>query len=172
LGSPTALLLHQIAGFTVVVAASAHVALIAGTDVTMLGLILIGSLLLVAGALVPEKRNLMLIALPVILCGIVMALAFGPLVQARLTSLRSSPIDHAHFLHDDHTGFVCTTCHHNFTDHTGTQNCITCHKTLSTRESMRVDRLFHAFCTECHRRESLAGHKSGPLDHCTACHGS
>jgi predicted CXXCH cytochrome family protein len=84
--------------------------------------------------------------------------------------LRSSPIDHAHFLHDDHTGFVCTTCHHNFTDRTGTENCITCHKALSTSEAMRVDRLFHAFCTDCHRRESLAGHKSGPLDHCTACH--
>jgi hypothetical protein len=170
LGSPTALLLHRIAGFTVVVAASAHVALIAGTGVAIMGLVLMGTLLLLAGALLPEKRKLVLIALPVILCGIVMALALGPLAQARLASLRSSPIDHAHFLHDDHTGFVCTTCHHNFTDRTGTENCITCHKALSTSESMRVDRLFHAFCTDCHRRESLAGHKSGPLDHCTACH--
>jgi hypothetical protein len=172
LGSPTALLLHRIAGFAVVVAASAHVALIAGTGVTIMGLVLMGTLLLAAGALVPEKRKVVLIALPVILCGIVIALALGPLAQARLASLRSSPIDHARFLHDDHTGFVCTTCHHNFTDRTGTENCITCHKTLSTSEAMRVDRLFHAFCTDCHRREYLAGRKSGPLDHCTACHGT
>jgi Class III cytochrome C family len=170
LGSPAALLLHRIAGFTVAVAASAHVALVAGTLIAILGLILLGTLLLVAGALVPERRKLVLIALPLILCGIVIALAVGPMAQARLTGLRSSPIDHAQFLHDDHTRFVCTTCHHNFIDRTGTENCITCHKSLSTRETMRVDRLFHAFCTDCHRRESLTSHKSGPLDHCTACH--
>jgi hypothetical protein len=172
LGSPTAHLLHRIAGFTVAIAASAHVGLIAGTGAAVLGLILAGTLLLVVGALVPEKRKLALIALPVILSGIIAALALGPLAQARLMSLRSSPVDHARFLHDDHTGFVCTTCHHNFTDRTGTENCITCHKTLSTSEMMRVDRLFHAFCTDCHRQESLAGRKSGPLDHCTACHGN
>jgi hypothetical protein len=172
LGSPTALLLHRIAGFAVIAAASAHVALIAGTSITILSLILAGTLFLMAGALVPEKRKLVLIALPLILCGIITALAFGPLAQARLASLRLSPVDHAHFLHDDHANFLCTTCHHNFTDRTGTENCITCHKALSKSETMRVDRLFHAFCTDCHRRESLAGRKSGPLDHCTACHGS
>jgi hypothetical protein len=169
-GSPTALLLHRIAGFTVVIAASAHVALIAGTNAVLLALVATGTVLLVIGALLPERRKLILIALPAILCGIIAVLATGPLAQARLESLRSSPIDHARFLHDDHTDFACTTCHHNFTDRTGTQNCITCHKALSTSEAMRVDRLFHAFCTDCHRRESLARRKSGPLDHCTGCH--
>jgi hypothetical protein len=172
LGSPTAHLFHRIAGFTVAIAAGAHVALIAGTGAIVLGLLLVGTLLLVAGALLPEKRRLALIALPIILSGLIAALAAGPLAQARLAELRSSPIDHARFLHDDHAGFICTTCHHNFTDRAGTENCITCHKTLSTSEKMRVDRLFHAFCTDCHRRETIAGHRSGPLDHCTACHGS
>ena len=170
LSSPRALILHRIAGFIVVIAAAAHVALIAGADAAVAGLVLAGILLLVAGALVPERRKLVLMALPALLAGIVAALAVGPLAQARLAPLRSSPVDHARFLHDDHSGFVCTTCHHNFTDRTGSENCITCHKKLSTSETMRVDRLFHAFCTDCHRRESVAGRKSGPLDHCTACH--
>jgi hypothetical protein len=170
--SPKALVLHRIAGFAVIIATSAHVALIAGTGAIIFGLVLAGTLLLVMGALVPERRKLIVMALPVILCGILLALAVGPIAQARLASLRSSPVDHASFLHDDHTGFVCTTCHHNFTDRTGKENCITCHKKLSASETMRVDRLFHAFCSDCHRRESMAGRKSGPLDHCTACHRS
>jgi hypothetical protein len=172
LTSPKALILHRIAGFIVVVAASAHVALIAGTGPGILALIVTGTLLLVIAALLPERRKLILLALPAILAGIVATLAVDPMAQARLADLRSSPIDHARFLHDDHTGFICTTCHHNFTDRTGKENCITCHKRLTTSEAMRVDRLFHAFCTDCHRRESAAGRKSGPIDHCTACHGS
>ena len=39
-------------------------------------------------------------------------------------------------------------------------------------ETLRIDRMFHAFCTDCHRRERAAGSKSGPIDHCTGCHGS
>ena len=132
---------------------------------------LAGMLLLVAAILAPERRKLILLVLPAILAAMIAALAVGPLAQARLSPLRLSPIDHARFLHDDHAGFVCTTCHHNFSDRTGKENCLSCHKRLSMSEAMRVDRLFHAFCSDCHRRESLAGRKSGPLDHCTACHG-
>lgn len=172
LNSPKALILHRIAGFIVVIAASLHVAFIAGTTAAITSLILVGTLILVIAALVPERRKLILIALPVILAGIIAALATGPPAQMRLASLRSSPVDHANFDHGDHTGFVCIECHHNFTDRTGTENCITCHKALSTSETMRVDRLFHAFCSDCHGRETLAGHKSGPIDHCTACHGA
>lgn len=172
LSAPKSLILHRIAGFTVVIAAAAHVALIAGTGLAILGLVLAGTLLLVIGALLPERRKLVLLVFPAILAAIVAALAVGPLAQARLAGLRSSPVDHARFLHDDHSGFVCTTCHHNFTDRTGKENCITCHKKLSSSEKLRVDRLFHAFCSDCHRRESMAGRKTGPIDHCTACHES
>ena len=171
LNSPKALVLHRMAGYAVVIAASAHVALIAGTGPVIIGLVLAGTLLLVVAALVPERRKLLVLVFPAILTGIIIALAVGPIAQARLTGLRSTPVDHARFLHDDHTGFVCTTCHHNFTDRTGKENCITCHKKLSTTETMRVDRLFHAFCTDCHRRETKAAHDSGPVDHCTDCHG-
>jgi hypothetical protein len=169
---PKSLILHRIAGFITVIAAGLHVAFIAGTHVAITGLLLAGMLILVIAALLPEKRKLILIALPAILLGIIAAVATGPMAQLRLVSLRASPIDHANFDHGDHTGFVCTSCHHNFTDHTGKENCLTCHKALSTSESMRIDRLFHAFCIDCHRREVLAGKRSGPIDRCTACHGT
>lgn len=172
LTSPKSLILHRIAGFVVVIAAALHVALIAGTHAAIAGLLLAGMLILVIAALLPERRKLILIALPAILLGIIAALATGPMAQLRLASLRASPIDHANFDHGDHTGFVCTTCHHNFTDRTGKENCLTCHKALSISESLRIDRLLHAFCSDCHRRETLAGRKSGPIDHCTACHGT
>jgi hypothetical protein len=172
LKSPKALLLHRMAGFTVAIAASAHFALIAGTGAVSLGLVAAGTLLLVTAVLMPEKRKPVLMALPAVLLGLVAALAVGPLAQARLAALRSAPIDHARFSHDDHTGFVCTTCHHNFTDRADKENCISCHKRLSTSEAMRVDRLFHAFCSDCHRREKLLGRETGPIDHCTACHDS
>ncbi|WP_162913969.1 cytochrome c3 family protein [Taklimakanibacter lacteus] len=172
LTSPKSLILHRIAGFMVVVAAALHVAFIAGTHAAILGFLLAGMLILVFAALLPERRKLILVALPTVLLGIIAALATGPMAQLRLASLRSSPIDHANFNHGDHTGFVCTACHHNFTDRTGKENCLTCHKALSDSESMRIDRLFHAFCSDCHRREALAGRKSGPIDHCTACHGT
>lgn len=167
-----ALALHRIAGIIAAIAAGAHVALLAGTGAAILALILAGTLTIVIAALAPEGRKLVLIALPVILAGIVASLAVGPLAEARLTTLRSSPIDHARFTHDDHGIFLCTTCHHNFTDRSGKENCISCHKRLSTSEAMRVDRLFHAFCSDCHRRENEARRKSAPIDHCAACHGS
>ncbi len=168
-GSPAALSLHRIAGFAVCMAAAAHVVLIAGAGSAVILLTLAGMALLVATAITREKRLLPIIAIPVLLSGLA-GLTAGPLSDMRLASLRSSPVDHARFAHADHTGFVCTTCHHNFTDRTGTENCIICHKRLSTSEAMRVDRLFHAFCSDCHRREREAGRKSGPIDHCAACH--
>jgi hypothetical protein len=171
LTSRKSLIFHRIAGFITVITASLHVAFIAGTHAAITGLLLAGMLILVIAALLPEKRKLILIVLPAILLGIIAALATGPMAELRLASLRSSPIDHANFDHGDHTGFVCTSCHHNFTDRTGKENCLTCHKALSTSESLRIDRLFHVFCIDCHRRETLAGRKSGPIDHCTACHG-
>lgn len=170
-GTPAALSLHRIAGFIVAIAAAAHVVLIAGTDRAVFLLVLAGMTLIVVTALAHERRAFPIIAIPAILAGLA-GLAAGPLSEMRQASLRSSPVDHARFAHTDHTGFVCTTCHHNFTDRTGMENCISCHKRLSTSEAMRVDRLFHAFCSDCHRREKLAGRKSGPIDHCTGCHGS
>ncbi len=169
MGSPGALWLHRIAGFVAAIAATAHFALVAGTAPAIILLSVTGMALIVATALTRERRLLPLIAIPLVLSGLA-GLVAGPLAKMRLSSLRSSPVDHARFAHADHTNFVCTTCHHNFTDRTGTENCISCHKKLTTSEKMRVDRLFHAFCGDCHRREIQAGRKSGPVDRCAACH--
>lgn len=81
--SPKALILHRRAGFIAVIGASAHVALIAGTGLSILVLIATGILLLVVGAILPERRKLILVALPAILAGMIAALAVGPLAQAR-----------------------------------------------------------------------------------------
>lgn len=163
--------LHRVLGFLVCIAAAAHVALIAGMDRMIILLAVTGLILIVLTALLHEKRALLFIAIPAILMGLA-GLVAGPLSSSRLAGLRASPIDHANFDHGDHTGFICTTCHHNFNDRTGLENCLTCHKKLSVSETTRIDRLFHAFCTDCHRREKLARRKSGPLDHCSGCHGS
>lgn len=168
-GTSAAFLLHRIAGFAVCMAAAAHVVLIAGASPAVILLTLAGMALIIITTIMRERRLLPIIAIPVVLSGLA-GLTAGPLSEMRLAGLRSSPVDHARFAHGDHTGFVCTTCHHNFTDRTGMENCITCHKRLSTSEAMRVDRLSHAFCSDCHRREKQAGRKSGPIDHCAACH--
>jgi Class III cytochrome C family len=74
------------------------------------------------------------------------------------------------FPHDKHRAVNCLQCHHNFTDQTGTDSCISCHR--STRAAIRVgaEARFHDFCLNCHRDPPgyLAGH--GPVTGCNTCH--
>jgi Class III cytochrome C family len=74
------------------------------------------------------------------------------------------------FPHDKHRAINCLQCHHNFTDETGTDSCISCHR--SGRVAIRVgaEARFHDFCLDCHRDppEHLAGH--GPVAGCNTCH--
>ncbi|MGO4838534.1 cytochrome c3 family protein, partial [Rhizobiaceae sp. 2RAB30] len=162
--------LHRIAGTVACVAAGAHVALVAGMPLTIVLFLACGVAVLLAAGMPTERHVAALLVTLAMGTGAAAALAAGPLSQARMASLRASPVDHAGFSHGDHRGIACTTCHHNFVDRTGNENCITCHKRLSVSEPMRVDRMFHAFCSECHRDEKAAGHKTGPIDHCTGCH--
>lgn len=75
------------------------------------------------------------------------------------------------FDHARHRGVNCITCHHNFRDRgLGTKGCIQCHKDWGTSEARRVDTVFHAFCTDCHRRLRAAGREAGPVKSCAACH--
>lgn len=162
--------LHRIAGAVACVAAGAHVALVAGTPLAVVLLLACGMAVFLATG-IPAERHLPALAVTLALgTGAAAALAAGPLSEARLAELRASPVDHAGFSHGDHRGIGCTTCHHNFVDRTGKENCITCHKRLTASEPMRVDRMFHAFCGECHRDEKAAGHETGPIDHCMGCH--
>lgn len=161
--------LHRIAGTVACVAAGAHVALVAGMPFAIILLLVCGVAVLATG--IPAERHPPALLVTLALgTGVAAALTAGPLSQARLAGLRASPVDHAGFLHGDHRGIACTTCHHNFVDRSGKENCITCHKRLTISEPMRVDRMFHAFCGECHRDEKAAGHKTGPIDHCMGCH--
>ena len=74
------------------------------------------------------------------------------------------------FPHDKHRAVNCLQCHHNFTDQTGTDSCISCHR--SRRAAIRVgaEARFHDFCLGCHRDPPgyLAGH--GPATGCDTCH--
>jgi hypothetical protein len=168
LGSLRSLGLHRVAGIFACAAAGAHVALIAGTGRAVV-LLCSGGIAAILAVGIRSERLTLAVAF-VLGTGVATALAVGPLSELRLASLRMSPVDHAGFSHSDHGGIRCTTCHHNFVDRSGSENCITCHKRLTNAESIRVDRLFHAFCGDCHRSEKAAGRKTGPIDHCTGCH--
>lgn len=162
---------HRVAGCLLAVAAGAHIALIAGMGVVAALIVLGGLALLLAGSSLRE-RHLAKFAVTLGLFVVAIAgLAGGPLVSPRLATLRQTPIDHARFLHADHAGLSCTGCHHNFVDQSGNENCLTCHKRISVSETMRIDRLFHAFCSDCHRMDMREGRKSGPADDCNGCHG-
>ncbi|MGI6852944.1 cytochrome c3 family protein [Mesorhizobium sp. 1B3] len=162
---------HRVAGCLLAVAAGAHIALIAGMGLVAALIVLGGLAFLLASSFLHERH----LAEPAVTLGLfivaIAGLAGGPLVSPRLATLRQTPIDHARFLHTDHTGLSCTGCHHNFVDQGGNENCLTCHKRISVSETMRIDRLFHTFCSDCHRMDMREGKKSGPADDCNGCHG-
>jgi predicted CXXCH cytochrome family protein len=74
------------------------------------------------------------------------------------------------FPHDKHRLVNCILCHHNFADRSGTESCISCHR--SGRAAIRVgaEARFHDFCLGCHRDPPayLTGH--GPATGCDPCH--
>jgi hypothetical protein len=138
-------------------------------------------LLAVAAALLVRSHAAALVAMvgraPLgILAGVVAALllvavAGWGLSQASQRALRESPVDHAGFDHDDHAAYSCVSCHHNFTDRTGKENCLNCHKRLSVSSTTRIDRVFHRFCVACHVEEWWRTAKPSPFKSCNGCHG-
>ncbi len=169
IGLTPALQLHRPAGFAVVLAAAAHVALIAGTPTWIVVLACLAGTALFVGILA-NRREAAIVAVIALSVACAVFVAIAPMAEARLAGLRRSPIDSAGFLHASHSKVTCVTCHHNFLDDTGKENCLNCHKRVSLSEPMRIDRMFHAFCGECHRDERTAGHKTGPIDDCSGCH--
>jgi hypothetical protein len=113
-------------------------------------------------------RNILALAGASLLVMLLAGWAFADLSQR---ALRLSPIDHAGFHHKDHFVVGCLACHHNFADHSGTENCMSCHKRLSLSASTRIDRVFHRFCIDCHVNDAWHGEKTGPLKSCKGCHG-
>jgi hypothetical protein len=111
-----------------------------------------------------------------ILAGVAVALLISALAGWGLSresqrALRESPVDHAGFDHADHAAFSCLACHHNFTDRTGSENCLSCHKRLSVSATTRIDRVFHRFCVACHEEEWWRTGKPSPFKSCNGCHG-
>jgi predicted CXXCH cytochrome family protein len=82
---------------------------------------------------------------------------------------RSEPLVLA-FPHDKHLAVNCIQCHHNFTDRTGADSCISCHRSGRTAIQVGAEARFHDFCLGCHRDPPayLKGH--GPQSGCSTCH--
>lgn len=171
LGPFASLSVHRTTGYLLVAAASIHIALSAGMAVFAAAALLVGLAFLLIEGLLRERHVLRLAATLALFVGAIAWLATGLMAETRLASLRQAPIDHARFLHTDHTGLACAGCHHNFVDRTGSENCLTCHKRISISEATRIDGIFHLFCSDCHRTDKRAGKKSGPIDDCAGCHG-
>jgi predicted CXXCH cytochrome family protein len=100
---------------------------------------------------------------------VAVGLSYGS--SLRLERIAQRPLLPTRFDHKFHKSVNCLTCHHNFVDRgLGPGGCYACHKAWGTTESRRIDTVFHAFCTDCHRRLRAAGEKAGPVKSCAACH--
>jgi len=108
----------------------------------------------------------------------VAALALVPLMAGRsLTQLREPLLRRAdalplNFDHGKHTTVNCLTCHHNFADGRGFDNCISCHRSSRAEIKLGVEARFHSFCLECHRNPAPALKGHGPVSGCETCHQS
>jgi hypothetical protein len=102
---------------------------------------------------------------------VALVLALHGASQWRLERLAARPLLPTKFAHADHRGVNCTTCHHNFVgQRLGGRRCLACHKALTRDAGLRIDTLFHEFCTSCHRVERAALRASGPVKACASCH--
>jgi len=114
------------------------------------------------------------LVLTMVLVSVVALLAMlrgGTALALREPFLRRSEPLVLGFPHDKHRAVNCIQCHHNFVDRSGTDSCISCHR--SGRAAIRVgaEARFHDFCLGCHRDPPahLTGH--GPVTGCGPCHG-
>jgi predicted CXXCH cytochrome family protein len=125
----------------------------------------------VAGRLVFGRHSRLVVAVVLgSLAALLVLLRAGTALALREPFLaRSEPLALA-FPHDKHRAVNCIECHHNFTDRTGADSCISCHR--SGRAAIRVgaEARFHDFCLGCHRAPPayLKGH--GPVGGCNTCH--
>jgi len=74
------------------------------------------------------------------------------------------------FPHERHVSVNCITCHHNFTDHTGSATCIACHRSSRSDLVHSSEATFHVFCRDCHTQSALLDQKHGPTRRCSGCH--
>ncbi|HTV49605.1 MAG TPA: cytochrome c3 family protein [Steroidobacteraceae bacterium] len=82
---------------------------------------------------------------------------------------RSEPLTLA-FPHDKHRSINCVQCHHNFIDRSGTESCISCHRSRAAAIRIGAEARFHDFCLGCHRDALAHGRSHGPVTGCDTCH--
>ena len=114
---------------------------------------------------------------PLIVAAIVSTLALSSVlwVSAARGALREPLVPRTEslaldFPHGKHVQVNCLTCHHNFADGTGMENCVLCHKSERADLKLGVQARFHGFCLECHRRPQTTLHGTGPISACKDCH--
>jgi hypothetical protein len=74
------------------------------------------------------------------------------------------------FPHDKHREVNCIECHHNFTDRTGSDTCISCHRSRRPTIKVGAEARFHDFCLGCHRDPPARLEHHGPTTGCETCH--
>lgn len=172
--------LHTWLGIVAMGFVAAHVVTSATRPIASWRLALLGAALLVV-ALPPVARVLGRAASPAApgrttmvraaLLVVVPVLGLWSFSGLRLEWLADARPLPTRFDHARHRSVNCITCHHNFRDRRlGPKGCIACHKDWGTTEARRIDTVFHAFCTDCHRRRVADGAKAGPPKSCAACH--
>ncbi len=162
---------HWLCALVALALAVGHVVLIPGTGLWIAMGLVLGAALVAVSILrwrLPRWGVVATMIAIVSASGVVFA-AMG-FEEARMAALRQAPVEQRMFDHASHTSVKCATCHHNFLDKSGLENCISCHKSISTDERNRIDRTFHAFCTGCHAERRMAGDPAGPIQSCAACH--
>lgn len=74
------------------------------------------------------------------------------------------------FDHAKHVAVNCLTCHHNYADGRGFDNCIHCHSSARADLKVGVEARFHSFCLQCHRNPEPQWEHHGPVSGCMSCH--
>lgn len=95
--------------------------------------------------------------------------ACGP-VHATDVIVLPSKTGAVQFPHARHFGVAggCVACHHTSKPGEAMPACHACHGAGNGARS--AYRAFHDSCLGCHDRTARAGHKSGPVKRCSACH--
>jgi predicted CXXCH cytochrome family protein len=74
------------------------------------------------------------------------------------------------FPHEKHRAVNCIECHHNFTDGSGAEACVTCHRSSRADLGAGAEARFHDFCLGCHRDAPARFAHHGPVSGCASCH--
>jgi predicted CXXCH cytochrome family protein len=123
------------------------------------------------GALVFGRHSRLVLA-SVCLCLVGSAALLLPHARLRLREPLSARRERLvlDFPHDKHRDVNCIACHHNFTDGSGADACVTCHRSARTDLAAGPEARFHEFCLDCHRDPPARFSHHGPVTGCQSCH--